>query len=415
MMSSRNKIKWLLCLTLIIAAPAPEANAQVGRIVKSTVKNIGKWFSKKGVKEGAEEAVEQSSKTISKEMAQRVIVKNASPLVMNSTSRVSRNALRDVTATNIRRTLTRQVGKDISESALKSTGKEFAQKIGKTASKEAQEYFAKRLGSESAQEAYELSAKKSLKEVGEKNLTRKTVARAAARSYGDKALAALDDMPSIRKQIKALQKKSPSYFTTDKLYVEHVGNTRIVGFEGTSTKIEIAPNGIIKAQGGSTMKNGPMNEFLNMPEPNTRYETEGGLLNYKTDKMGRTTYVESHSSQLAKSSMPRNDLSADNKTQYVKEYCNRVGRNPNGYDSGHIQSHATGGLNERINLLPMKAKNNRGGPWARLEKQERDAIAAGKDVKRRTYITYRNAGSYTIKVELEIDGKVITKVFNDLF
>jgi hypothetical protein len=64
----------------------------------------------------------------------------------------------------------------------------------------------------------------------------------------------------------------------------------------------------------------------------------------------------------------------------------------------------------------MKQAKNRGGAWAKLEKKERDAIAQDRDVWRRSWITYNRDGSYSIKVELTIDGKTITKKpFDDLF
>ena len=48
--------------------------------------------------------------------------------------------------------------------------------------------------------------------------------------------------------------------------------------------------------------------------------------------------------------------------------------------------------------------------------KELNAIKKGQDVWSRKWITYNPDGSYSIKVELTIDGKTITpKPFDDLF
>lgn len=411
MMNFRYIIRCILCISLFITVPTPNANAQVGQAVKSVSKTVGKWFGKKAAKEGAEEVIEQSAKTISKEMAQKVIVKNSAAAIVNPASKFSRNALTDFTSANIKRTMMSKIGSEISESALKATSKEFAQQIGKSSSKEAQELFIKRLGSESSQRSFIFTTKKSLKEASENNLYKRLTARTTARLTGVDALKALDDIPQVKKTIQKLQQQSPAHFTNDKLYIEQIGKSRIVGFEGTPSKIEVTPKGTIRAQAGSTKKVGEMNEFLNNPLPNTKYETEGGLLNYQTDNIGRTTYVECHSSELSRT-VQRGSLAAENSTELVIKKGGKQGL----HDSGHIQQRSMGGLNESINLLPMKSNLQQHGRWAKFEREERKAIAAGKDVWSRKWITYNPDGSYSIKVELTIDGKTITpKPFDDLF
>lgn len=411
MMNFRNIIRCILCISLFITVPTPNANAQVGQAVKSVSKTVGKWFGEKAAKEGAEEVIEQSAKTISKEMAQKVIVKNSAASIVHPASKFSRNALTDFTSANIKRTMMSKIGSEISESALKATSKEFAQQIGKSSSKEAQELFVKRLGSESSQRSFIFTTKKSLKEASENNLYKRLTARTTARLTGADALKALDDIPQVKKITQELQQHSPAHFTNDKLYIERIGKSKIIGFEGTSSKIEITPKGTIRAQAGSTKKVGEMNEFLNNPLPNTKYETEGGLLNYQTDNLGRTTSVECHSSELYRT-VQRGDLPSQNKKELVIKKGGKAGV----HDSGHIQQRSMGGLNESINLLPMKSQLQQHGRWAKLEREERKAIAAGKDVWSRKWITYNPDGSYSIKVELTIDGKTITpKPFDDLF
>lgn len=408
-MSFKYIYRCALCVLLLAVTPTNEVNAQATQVVKT----VSKWFGKKAAKEGAEEVVEQGVKAVSKDMAQKVITKNAVNAIYKPSATLARKNLQEYAATNIGKTFTTKLGKELGEGALKTMSKEFAQQIGKSSSKEFQELFIKRLGTESTQEVGEWTAKKTLKESAAKNIAKKQAAKTAARLTGADAFKALDDMPDIKKQVVKLQQQSPANFTTDKLFVEKVGKSKVVGFEGTPSKIEISPNGTIRAKGGSTANAGPMNEYLNNPLPNTKYETEGGLLNFHTDQFGKTAYVECHSSELYKTmkNNPRSTLAGENKTPLVKKKGGQKGI----HDSGHLQANATGGLNESINLLPMKRGKNRGGPWKKLELKELNAIKKGQDVKRRQWITYNPDGSYLIKVELTIDGKTITKVFDDLF
>ena len=409
MMSFKYIYRCALCILLFTVVPTTEVNAQATQVVKA----VSKWFGKKAAKEGAEEVAEQGVKAISKDMAQKAITKNAANAIYKPSATFARKNLQEYAATNIGKTFTTKLGKELGEGALKTMSKKFAQQIGKSSSKEFQELFIKRLGTESTQEVGEWTAKKTLKESAAKNIAKKQAAKTAARLTGADAFKALDDIPMIKEVSEQLQKKSPAYFKTEKLYVEKVGKSKVVGFEGTPSKIEISPNGTIRAKGGSTANAGPMNEYLNNPLPNTKYETEGGLLNFHTDQFGKTAYVECHSSELHKTmkNTPRSRLAEKNSTQLVQKKGGQKGI----HDSGHLQANATGGLNESINLLPMKRGKNRGGPWKELELKELNAIKKGKDVWSRKWITYNPDGSYSIKVELTIDGKTITKQFPNLF
>ena len=278
-MSFKYIYRCTLCVLLLAVTPTNEVNAQATQVVKT----VSKWFGKKAAKEGAEEVVEQGVKAISKDMAQKAITKNAANAIYKPSATFARKNLQEYAATNIGKTFTTKLGKELGEGALKTMSKEFAQQIGKSSSKEFQELFIKRLGTESTQEVGEWTAKKTLKESAAKNIAKKQAAKTAARLTGADAFKALDDMPDIKKQVIKLQQQSPANFTTDKLFVEKVGKSKVVGFEGTPSKIEISPNGTIRAKGGSTANAGPMNEYLNNPLPNTKYETEGGLLNFYTD------------------------------------------------------------------------------------------------------------------------------------
>lgn len=157
-MSFKYIYRCALCVLLLVATPTNEVNAQATQVIKSA----SKWFGKKAAKEGTEEVVEQGVKAISKDMAQKIITKNAANSIYKSSATIARKNLQEYSATNIGKTFTIKLGKDLSEGALKTMSKEFAQQIGKSSSKEAQELFIKQLGSEGSQEIYELSTKQTI-------------------------------------------------------------------------------------------------------------------------------------------------------------------------------------------------------------------------------------------------------------
>lgn len=400
-MSFRSIICGFTCAFILASIPVTETDAQVGKIVKS----MGNLFRKKAAKEVAEETAEQAFKAMTKDVAQKIVAKNASSSLVKTSSRVSNKVLKEAASTNIRKTFASKVGAEISQSSLKTAGRQFAKKIGKSVSREAQQHFVRRIGTETSQEMFEKSAsasfRRSVNEYGIKRLEKK----AACRLTGKVAMDALDDIPDIKKIVKELKKMSPDYFTDERFYVEQVGKSRRVGFKDTPSQIEVTSNGTIRATGGSTNKNGAVNEFLNYPLCNRKYHTEGGLLNFETDGLGRTTYVECHSSELVAdmqmSNMARGGLPKGNMGSAE-------------FNSGHLQQRSLGGLNEKINLLPMDAMENQHGRWAKLEMKERDAVKAGKDVWSRKRVSYDADGSISIRVDLTIDGKTKSVNFKNI-
>lgn len=165
-MTFRSLLKYLFCTLILTTAPSINVDAQVGRAVKSFMNEtstiVGKWFGKKTTKETVEEGIKQGTKAISKEIAQRTIARNIDNAIFTPYTTINTNILEEVAAANIKKTLTLKVSKEVSEIALRSASKEFAEHIGKTTTKEAQEYFVKRLGTEGSQEIRELSVKESM-------------------------------------------------------------------------------------------------------------------------------------------------------------------------------------------------------------------------------------------------------------
>lgn len=168
MMNFKNIGKCILCISLLTIVPIQEADAQAGRVARSAIakssKLFGKKAAKKTAKEASEEIVEQGTKALSKEIVQRTVTKNAANSILNPATKVSKDLLEEVAATNIKKSLIRKAGKEISESALRSVSQEFSQQIGKAATRETQELFTRKLGTEASRELGERSAKKAMKD-----------------------------------------------------------------------------------------------------------------------------------------------------------------------------------------------------------------------------------------------------------
>lgn len=158
--------KYLFCTLIFTTVSIVNADAQVGRAVKSFMNEtstiVGKLFGKKATKEATEEVIEQGTKVMSKEIARRTIAQNVDKAIFSPYTTINANILKEVSEGNIKKSLTLKVSKEVSEIALKTASKEFAEHLGKTTTKEAQEYFVKRLGTEGSQEIHELSVRESM-------------------------------------------------------------------------------------------------------------------------------------------------------------------------------------------------------------------------------------------------------------
>ena len=264
--------------------------------------------------------------------------------------------------------------------------------------------------------ALETVAKESLFAKNQLAVVRKSAIRGERTFFGADALKQLSDFPALVRQIRKMAEEKGPLYALDNLVVNTAGsgNNRIVAFPNTNTRMEIRGD-FFYADGGGTPEHGTMNEFLNGPVPDGIFFVDGHL-KFVTDAQGRTVQVDCFSSELSKS-VTRTLMEPENQTRIVEAKGGKQGV----HDSGHIQQHSTGGINEDINILPMRVKQLRSGAWANLEKKEREAVDAGKRVWSKKSITYLPDGSYSIHVDLTMTdlttGKVktVSKDFGKLF
>ena len=414
-------------MILLLTLTPQVGYCQLGKGASQIVKSI----LKKGGKEAGEEAAKKGAKGVAKKAGESAAKQTAKELAEESAEyAISRNASKSLTRESFERTarkniqvrnngMTRRFAGSFEKSAVKGTERAVARNVGRGAvAAESIELtdraLLKKLGSSQSKLSVEKVGKQELKKGSEKAAKKKSAVRAGKTVVGRDALKLLDNNPALKKLLMEMESKYGPLFSLDNLVVKKSGRHTIVEFPGTASKIEIKGNKIY-AKGGSTRANGAMNEFLNNPLPNTTYVVDG-CTTYVTDELGRTIYVECHSSQLSKS-VERTNLAHNNQTKLVESKGGKGGV----HDSGHIQQHSTGGNNESINLLPMRASKQRGGKWAKMEGVERDAINSGSDVVTKKRIRYNPDGSFTIDVEMvtkdSVTGKVSTKKwsFNDLF
>jgi len=136
-------------------------------------------------------------------------------------------------------------------------------------------------------------------------------------------------------------------------------------------------------------------------EPNTGYVLDNGH-SYVTDAAGRVKEV---GGELTLTTAARNTYQ-----QCATGKCGDVGD-----EGGHLIASSLGGAGDKINLVPQAASLNR-GPWANMEAELREALAAGKEVKVKIDVGYPAGGGVRpseFVVSTVIDGKAMPRrIFN---
>ena len=419
---------------MLMLAVSQPCYCQIGKAATKAAKVLSKRGSRKAAGEATEKAIKVGEKAAAKgtskavELTAKELAEESARMTISHTAekslttRASRRVLRKETMMVERGGMSKAFRQGLEHNAIKNSGKAVVKGAEETiTARSARELtgrtIKKEFGSFESREALQEAGRKQLKRRGELATNKKVAIRAARTVTGQDALKLLDDTPLLKKQIMEMgsnPKLSPTLFSPSNLQIEQAGRHRIISFKGTNTKIEVKGNKIY-AKGGSTSTNGAMNEFLNNPLPNSTYNVDKFSI-FTTDAQGKTIFSECHSSELSKS-VSRSNLASQNQVPLVEAKGGKRGI----HDSGHIQQHSTGGQNESINLLPMRASKQRGGQWANFEKIERDAITEGKDVWSRKWITYKSDGSFSIKAELKINDpttgktKTVKRTFSDLY
>lgn len=150
------------------------------------------------------------------------------------------------------------------------------------------------------------------------------------------------------------------------------------------------------------------NFFLDYVLPNKRYVIDG--VEYRTDKLGRTTFAQKvYTPEYYKNIRVKSDLD-DNRRNFMVKHKN--GRGTNIDDAGHIFQRNLGGINEGINLVPMRKEWQRsGGEWRKLEEIEeniiKDAMSKGKTATSQRRLIYDKDSKRPSKIGITviIDGK----------
>ena len=417
----------IACIVLFLSLAPQTGYCQIGK----GISQIAKSLLKKGGKEAGEEAVEKGAKSAAKKAGKSAAKKSAKEIAGESAElAIRRNASNSLSRKGASKTikmdkvavdnaemakyLKGSIGKGAIKGARGVVSKEAGAKVSTEAIELTDRELVKKYGTSQSRKVVEQSGKRGLKSGSEKAAKKKAAVRAGKTLTGREALKLLDNYPTLRNTVMEMECKYGPNFALDRLVVGKSGKHMVVEFPGTASRIEVKGNTIF-AKGGSLPSKGEMNAFLNEPLPNSTYIVDG-YTKYVTDAFGKTIEVECHSSALAKS-VKRTNLAQENQAALVEAKGGKRGV----HDAGHIQQRSTGGNNESINLLPMKSSKQRGGKWAKMEKTERDAIDAGKDVVTKKKIKYNPDGSFTLDVEMKIkdpvSGKASTKNWShsDLF
>ena len=165
------------------------------------------------------------------------------------------------------------------------------------------------------------------------------------------------------------------------------------------SKCYVKKNDFVEAESGSRKDEGAQNEFLNYLLPNKTYIVDG-YTKYITDSLSRVVLVISDRNK----NIIINHGKPYDKTQ---ERVRKEGKE--GDEAGHLISRATGGANEKINLVPMNKEINhedRDGVWWNSEQLESAALKLGKGIISIRQLLYKEGSKkpYTIVSTTIIDG-----------
>ena len=402
--------KYLLCLLLLVVAPQI-GYCQIGKAVKQ----VSKIFMKKGAKEGAEATAKGAGKAVMKKTTEELAGEAAELSIKKN---VGKSLTYDVMDASFKQEML-QLEKLGAEKLLRrKLSKEIAEKTSKGLMRQGDLVVAvpienqvfRKMGTRESRQILEKSKRQELRLHKDKSAAQKAGIRAGKTFRGIEALNKLDDIPALKQLVSGFEKSLGPNYSLDKLVVHKSGNHTIVEFLETNSRIEMKGAKFF-ATAGNVPGNNALNEFLNHPLPNSTYLVDK-YLTFTTDAKGRTIFMECHSSEMAKS-VKRSSLARQNQIESVTNKDGKTGI----HHSGHLQQHSTGGPDESFNMLPMNSELQRGGRWAKFEREEREAITAGYDVWTKRTISYGENGSYSIKSELKtIDKKTNkTKIQNKEF
>lgn len=211
-----------------------------------------------------------------------------------------------------------------------------------------------------------------------------------------------EKFPEIAEQIERIAKNPDTISDINKFVIEETKDGLVISHKEWSKSKCIIKDGVITADAGSLPgKVGDQNEFLNDLLPNKTYIVDGYTI-YKTDNQGRVISVESKRNEIA--NIVRAERHSKTQSRIIKEMDGKEGD-----EAGHLISHATGGANEKINLVPMNKEINhedKDGVWWNLEQLESAALKLGKGIISIRQLLYKENSKrpYTIVSTTIIDG-----------
>ena len=238
-------------------------------------------------------------------------------------------------------------------------------------------------------------AKKAVKELSEEGL------EMAGKKAATKAL---KEMATSNTALSTLYESFSKYISRDFADGVVVKSTKegleLASKDFPNSAIRMSKN-IITGKGGSLVKSGPVNEFLNHLLPNKTYIIDDSFI-YKTDDLGRVISCSADRSK-AFGKIERNTQRNSDVQKFI---VNSLDGKPGLDDAGHLFANNTGGPNELINQVPMSKSLNRNGQWRELERIEEEALKSGKKVSSQRNLLYRGSEKrpYAIEFITKIDG-----------
>lgn len=368
------------------------------------VKQIAKTAVKSGAKTSAKAAGKQVAKDAGKEIAEQYTKRLIRREVMETAEKNGSKTLGSYFITQTKKHLKNQTA-DYSKSfgSYASRNKAYKNRI---------KYSRKGNGSKQS-----LAQKRIKSKTMQSKTLHSGVGKIIKRYEGKDAIAFLEkNNKEIANQIKTLMGKGGPFEHPDyHKFICEVGENGDVIVRNShpdalSSAIKIKGN-TITAYSGGTKKCGASNMFLDKPLPNKKYVVDDGKYVFSTDAKGRTSSV------VAKYDKTPTEIKPSLDEGRRKLGVLDKGGNTATHDAGHITQHNLGGINEGINLVPMKNTWQRsGGEWRMFEEQEEkiiaEALSSGKTVTSSRQLVYTGDSKMpsSIIVKVMVDGKsMITK------
>ncbi len=290
-----------VCITCLLFVNYPDVSfAQASQVWKP----LPKLFGRRAAKKAGQDIAEKNIKEISYEMVEKSVNKSQSLLIRQypSSKTFRPNNRLDV----VKHFETKVINNLGNNASFLTSGRKILLNDVNGFPRDAKTFILKTIGDDDSRIVYESLVKDLFtKEITYKAQERTMVAT-AVEFTGRDALKVLDYHTSYNKTIEILHMNNPDGFSIENLVVNKVGRHHVVKFRNTPSEIIINHAGVIHCM--SDIFTGSVNRFLEHLHPETKYIIDNGLIQFRTDNLGRVIEYECFTSEICRLSSKIEDF-----------------------------------------------------------------------------------------------------------